>query len=149
MQMENIIMKKLLKVTILGNIGREIYAKPSLRCSPVKISRNKVIKMKIKIVRTATEKSDCVLIRKAVFVEEQKVPMNLEIDEHEDEAIHFVGYVDDQPVAASRLRFVYGKGKLERICVLKEHRGKSFGKQIIDKMEEVVKDHDIKQTTLN
>jgi len=105
--------------------------------------------MKIKIVRTATEKSDCVLIRKAVFVEEQKVPMNLEIDEHEDEAIHFVGYVDDQPVAASRLRFVYGKGKLERICVLKEHRGKSFGKQIIDKMEEVVKDHDIKQTTLN
>jgi len=105
--------------------------------------------MEIRIVRSAVEKSDALLIRKVVFMDEQKVPEHLEIDEHEDEAIHFVGYLDHQPVAASRLRFVGGRGKLERICVLKEHRGKSYGKQLIDEMERVVHEHKVNQTTLN
>lgn len=105
--------------------------------------------MEIKIVRTAQEKSDAFLIRKVVFVEEQKVPEHLEIDELEEEAIHFVGYLDDQAVAASRLRFVEGKGKLERICVRKEHRGKSYGKQMITEMERIVSKHKINETTLS
>lgn len=105
--------------------------------------------MEIKIVRTAQEKSDAFLLRKIVFVEEQKIPEQLEIDEHEEEAIHFIGYLKGQAVAASRLRFVDGMGKLERICVLKEHRGKSYGKKLIKKMEAVVKEHSINKTTLN
>lgn len=105
--------------------------------------------MVIKIVETKEEKEDALHIRKIVFVEEQHVPEELEIDEFEGEAIHFVGYLGDQPIAASRLRWVDGKGKLERICVLKEHRGKSFGKRLILKMEKTVREEGIEKTTLN
>src|SRR5699024_11577020 len=43
-------------------------------------------------------------VRKTVFVDEQKVPEELEIDEFEETAIHFISYEQDEPIAASRLR---------------------------------------------
>src|SRR5699024_9370756 len=61
-------------------------------------------------------------------------------DEHEDEAIHFLGELNGKAIAASRLRWVDGYGKLERICVLKNERGNGYGKQLIQAMErEIVK----------
>ncbi len=88
-------------------------------------------------------------MRQVVFVEEQRVPLELEIDEFDDSAIHFVGYEGEKPVAASRLRFVHGFGKLERICVKTEYRGHSFGKQIIAAMEEVIRDYGFEKAKLN
>src|SRR5699024_8148957 len=70
-----------------------------------------------------------------VFVKEQNVPVELERDEYDQEAIHFIGYQDGQPIAASRLRFMNQYGKLKRICVLKTHRGKSYGQQLSQQME--------------
>lgn len=105
--------------------------------------------MKITIATSAREKEQAFKIRTNVFVNEQKVPMDIEIDEHEDESIHFVGYKDDYPVAASRLRWVDQTGKLERICILKEHRGKSYGSQIIETMEDEIIKKGYTQSTLN
>src|SRR5690625_324763 len=105
--------------------------------------------MEIKIVKTEQERQDAYYVRKTVFVDEQKVPVELEIDEYEDEAIHLVGYIEDKPVAASRIRFIENKGKLERICVLKEHRGKYLGQQLIEVMEQIIKDRNVIETTLN
>ncbi|MDF4071727.1 GNAT family N-acetyltransferase, partial [Staphylococcus aureus] len=42
---------------------------------------------------------DCFYIRKKVFVEEQGVPEESEIDEYESESIHLIGYDNGQPVA--------------------------------------------------
>lgn len=105
--------------------------------------------MRIKIVTTSEEIKHAYFIRTTVFVDEQKVPMEEEIDEHEDEAIHFVGYEGDKPVAASRLRFVDKYGKLERICILKEHRNKSYGSKIIQAMEKEVLKKGINKAKLN
>ncbi|MFD1852101.1 GNAT family N-acetyltransferase [Oceanobacillus bengalensis] len=91
--------------------------------------------MNIKVVETKEEREQAYQVRMKVFVEEQKVPEELELDELEDTAIHFLGLEDEHPVVASRLRFVDEYGKLERICVLKEYRGKSYGKDIIQAME--------------
>lgn len=91
--------------------------------------------MRIKIVTTPEEIKHAYFIRTTVFVDEQKVPMEEEIDEYEKDAIHFIGYAENKVVAASRLRFVDGYGKLERICILKPYRGRSYGKQIIEQME--------------
>lgn len=105
--------------------------------------------MIIKIAETNKEINDAFYIRKTVFVKEQHVPLSIEMDDYDNEAIHFIGYLNDVPILAGRLRFVNDYGKLERICVLKEHRGKSFGKHVIQKMESTVKRHGYDKAVLN
>lgn len=78
-------------------------------------------------------------IRKKVFVEEQHVPLDIEIDDLEQDAFHFICYYEGIAVGASRLRFEDAYGKLERICVLQTYRGLSLGKEIIKEMEEQIK----------
>jgi len=95
--------------------------------------------MLVKIATSQEERNTLYDIRKTVFVEEQLVPVEDEIDEYEEEAIHFICYVDEEAVGAGRLRFVDDYGKLERICVLKAFRGKSIGKKIIAKMEDEIR----------
>lgn len=91
--------------------------------------------MNIKIVETKEEQEQAFSVRTIVFVDEQKVSIEEEIDQYEDEAIHFIGYENEIPVAASRLRWVDDYGKLERICILKEYRGKSYGTKMIHALE--------------
>jgi predicted GNAT family N-acyltransferase len=105
--------------------------------------------MDIHIVETDQELQDAYSVRKKVFIDEQNVPKELEMDEFDQNAIHFVGYKNDQPIAASRLRFVDDYGKLERICVLKEFRGNQYGKQIIQRMEQVIKKQEMLKAKLN
>lgn len=92
---------------------------------------------------------DAFHVRMTVFVEEQKVPTEEEIDEHDKTAIHFIGYDAGEPAAASRLRFSDDYGKLERICILKEHRGKHYGQQMIKSMEEKIILKGYKKAKLN
>lgn len=94
--------------------------------------------MELFIVETDEQLKDAYKVRHTVFVKEQGVPPEIEIDELENEAIHFVGYEDNLPISAGRIRFVDDYGKLERVCVLKEFRGYSYGKQIITKMEQTI-----------
>ncbi|WP_058308114.1 GNAT family N-acetyltransferase [Gracilibacillus massiliensis] len=105
--------------------------------------------MEIKIVNTDQELKDAYQVRSIVFVEEQGVPEELEIDDLEKEAVHFVGYHGKNPVAASRMRFVDDYAKLERVCVLADNRGKGYGKDIIFFMEKVAKEKGLEKSKLN
>ena len=105
--------------------------------------------MEVKIAETQLEKDDAFYVRKIVFIDEQQVPEELELDEHDKTAIHFVGYEEKRLVAAARLRFVDGYGKLERICVLKEHRGKHYGKILMEAMEKTIREHGVDKAKLN
>lgn len=105
--------------------------------------------MNIIKVTTPKELEHAYHIRTVVFIEEQQVPYEEEMDGLDEEAIHFIVYDDVTPVAASRLRFVDNYGKLERICVLKEYRGKSIGKHLIQTMEELILDHGYQQAKLH
>ncbi len=103
------------------------------------------------VIITTTEKDlqNAWSVRKKVFVDEQKVPIDLEIDEHEDEATHFVLYDQEQPVGAGRFRHVDGKGKVERICILPSHRQKGAGTQLMKAIENYAKEQAIPTLTLN
>lgn len=105
--------------------------------------------MDIKIVETKEELDQAYHVRTVVFVDEQQVPPEEELDQYDKEAIHFVGYVNGVPIATSRLRFVDSYGKLERICVLESERGKSYGKMIIQRMELEIKNYDYQKAKLN
>lgn len=79
---------------------------------------------------------DAVNIRYEVFVEEQKVPADVEIDELEDKSHHVVLYEDEQPMGTAR---IYHRGdgiyKIQRVAVLKNYRGKGIGVQLMKECE--------------
>ncbi|MFP7494763.1 GNAT family N-acetyltransferase [Terribacillus saccharophilus] len=105
--------------------------------------------MEIIVAENSIQQQDAFQVRTLVFVEEQKVPADLEIDELENESIHFVGYEDGIPGAAGRMRFVDGYAKLERICILKDFRGKRYGNDLMWTMEEEAKKRGMKKAKLN
>ncbi len=96
--------------------------------------------LKVSIAETAAEKEQAFEVRRKVFVEEQGVPLHVEMDEYDDDATHFVGYNLEQPIAAARIREVEASiGKIERVCVLEEYRGQHVGVLLMNEMEEHAK----------
>jgi predicted GNAT family N-acyltransferase len=105
--------------------------------------------MNLKVVATEEELNDAFSIRKEVFVKEQNVPEELEIDEFEDHAIHFALYQNNRPVGAGRFRELNGYGKVERICVAQNVRGSGAGKVIMLGIEEYAREKKISTLKLN
>ncbi|MGP4106708.1 GNAT family N-acetyltransferase [Virgibacillus sp. L01] len=105
--------------------------------------------MRIEVVETNDQRQQAYNVRTAVFVDEQNVPPEEELDAFDEQSIHLIGYDTDKPIAASRVRFVDNYGKLERICVLKDQRGKSNGAQMIESMEAIIKNEGYAKAKLN
>jgi predicted GNAT family N-acyltransferase len=105
--------------------------------------------VEVRIVSSEQELHDAFSVRKQVFINEQNVPEEEEIDQFEDEAVHFVLYNNGMPAGAGRFRTVDGNGKVERICVLKENRQSGSGKAIMDKIEEHAKKQGLPALKLN
>ena len=77
------------------------------------------------------------VVRGIVFIEEQGVDWEGEIDEFEDSSIHILGEVDGQPVASGRLRmFPDGWAKLERIAIRPRWRGNGYAKGVVQMLLE-------------
>jgi predicted GNAT family N-acyltransferase len=73
-------------------------------------------------------------IRYAVFVEEQGIPAELEIDDYDPIAEHALAYVDNQCVATARIYLdeqVPSKAKIGRMAVLREFRGQGIGTALL------------------
>ncbi|MCW8785201.1 MULTISPECIES: GNAT family N-acetyltransferase [Bacillus] len=87
------------------------------------------------IAKTEKQLNDSFFVRKEVFVKEQHVPEEEEIDQFEDTSEHIVIYDGGQPVGAGRWRLKNGHGKLERICVMKSHRSLGVGAIIMQALE--------------
>ena len=104
----------------------------------------------VRVVRTDEQYDDALDVRYAVFVDEQDVPEDLEIDEHEDESVHFVAYREGDPVGAARLREKGdGVAKVERVAVLREHRGEGYGETIMREVEAVAAARGYDRVTLH
>ncbi len=71
-------------------------------------------------------------IRRAVFIVEQDVPEDLEVDGLDGDARHVLAVDDaDAPLATARVRFVDDAAKIERVAVLKAARGRGVGQGIM------------------
>ena len=91
-------------------------------------------KMKPELIKV-TEKADlqhCFLIRKIVYIEEQRIPEKDEFDEFDEGAVHFLAFWNDIPAGTARWRVTEGnKAKLERFAVLKDFRKKGIASALI------------------
>lgn len=85
-------------------------------------------RFKIKVADWKTDKSDLKNIRRLIFIEEQRVPEELEWDEFDDSSIHFLATLDEKVVAVARLK---PDGQIGRMAVLAEHRNQGFGSLLL------------------
>ena len=67
---------------------------------------------------------DILDVRKKVFIDEQNVPEELEIDGLDDKAEHILVYDNLKPIATGRM---FSDGHIGRVAVLKEYRGSGIG----------------------
>ncbi len=68
-------------------------------------------------------------IREQVFIVEQGVPADMEWDNLDDQAEHFIAYDGDEAVGCARL---IDHKKIGRMAVLKAYRNQDIGRKIID-----------------
>ena len=80
----------------------------------------------------APDLDDCLAIRARVFIEEQGVPLELEIDGLDPQALHVLALNDGRPVGTARMRPVEGHAKVERVAVLAEARGTGAGRALME-----------------
>ena len=73
-------------------------------------------------------------IRRKVFVIEQEVEEHEEYDEFEPTSIHYLVFVNEEPVGTARWRITEKGIKLERFAVLKEFRNAGAGKAVLQKV---------------
>jgi len=70
-------------------------------------------------------------IRRKVFIDEQHVPEQLEWDEDDDDATHFLARIGNRNVACARLT---ADGKIGRMAVLEQYRNQGIGRQLLQQV---------------
>ncbi|THE62708.1 GNAT family N-acetyltransferase [Salinadaptatus halalkaliphilus] len=92
--------------------------------------------VEIRVADDADDRDDAFAVRRTVFVDEQGVDEDLEYDDHEDEAVHFVAYDGAEPIGAARLReYEDGVGKAERVAVVPSRRENGIGRNLMTAVE--------------
>ncbi len=98
------------------------------------------MQLEIRTVATQSDMDDALLVRRAVFVEEQHVSEDEEIDKHDraggwlGDVVQMTGYLNGVPVATGRLlpdTTSNADAHIGRVAVLEELRGKGYGKQLM------------------
>lgn len=110
--------------------------------------------MIVRLIKGEVELEKCLQIRRKVFVEEQGVAKNLELDGLEAECAHFLAWrdVDDAlegAVGTARLWIdSAGVAKAQRVAVLATARGLGVGRQLMRAVEEETRARGITELVL-
>ncbi len=78
-------------------------------------------------------------IRMRVFVKEQGVPEEIELDSDDQRAIHFLACVGRRAVGTARVVEQHGSAKIGRMAVLKSYRGQGVGKKLLQRAMDMAK----------
>jgi len=102
----------------------------------------------IKIFETSWSQSSKEIseVRHNVFVVEQSVPSEIEMDGKDSDCIHFLALEKSKPIGAARLQKY---GKIERVSVLREYRSKGIGTAIMKRVIESAMDLNVEKIYLH
>lgn len=104
----------------------------------------------ITIVNAAPDFDSCLAIRKAVFVVEQNVPLDLELDEYDAAATHFLTRdPTGASIATARLIDKHGAAKIGRVAVVKEWRGRGLGRRLMEVVLETAQNRGFAEAILD
>lgn len=76
------------------------------------------------------------LVRRAVFVDEQRIPESLEWDDLDAQSLHAVAFADGAPVATGRL---LPDARIGRMAVLAAWRGSGLGSRVLGALVEAAR----------
>lgn len=85
-------------------------------------------------------------LRNRVFVDEQKVPLSLEIDDLDAECQHVKALIDDVIIGTGRL---LPNGSIGRMCVLGEYRNRGIGTMMLKNLVQQAMDGGYQKLSLN
>ncbi|MCL2857541.1 MAG: GNAT family N-acetyltransferase [Oscillospiraceae bacterium] len=103
----------------------------------------------VKCVESAGELGTAYNIRFKVFVDEQNVPVELELDEYDNDAVHMLALEGGVAVGCGRVVFFEGYAKIGRVAVLKEHRGRGHAKMICEKLIDIAREQGSRKAVLD
>ena len=92
--------------------------------------------LEVRLLDWQSAEGEAKRIRFTVFVEEQGVPAELEMDEMDAKCIHALAYGDGRAIATGRL---LPDGHIGRMAVLKEWRGRGAGRAILRRLIEAAR----------
>ncbi|MEP5731420.1 MAG: GNAT family N-acetyltransferase [Sulfitobacter sp.] len=81
----------------------------------------------------------CLALRRAVFMDEQGVSFEDEVDGLDPKCLHLLASVSGVPGGTARIHLADSVAKIGRVCVLRTHRGFGLGAALIRKALEVSK----------
>jgi predicted GNAT family N-acyltransferase len=89
-------------------------------------------------------------VRTAVFVEEQGVSEDEELDGKDSDAVQFLARDGEYPVGTARLRFPESAvGKVERVAVRESYRGDGVGAALMRAVDDAARDDGATTLTLH
>jgi len=97
---------------------------------------------KIRVIKAdfAADRDAIYAVRETVFIVEQSVPVEIEIDDYDPVAQHVLAYVGDSPVGTGRIVGDGPAGRIRRIgrmAVLDAYRGRGVGSAIISALIDI------------
>ena len=107
----------------ISSIGESGLAKP--------LDPELIEQFPIEMVRTLDAFQKVVAVRSMVYMAEQDCPYEEEFDGNDLCASHVIAYSNGQPIAALRLRWFAGFGKIERVSILPAFRGSGVVKVML------------------
>ncbi len=87
--------------------------------------------VRVRRVRARKELQEAFAIRMRVFVKEQRVPAEIEVDSDDQRAIHFLATACGKAVGTARVVQRRASAKIGRMAVVRSYRGKGIGKKLL------------------
>ena len=91
----------------------------------------RIMAIRVRRVSSTNDLEKAFAIRKRVFVREQGVPEEIELDHYDTRAFHFLAFDGEKPVSTARVVMRHGSAKIGRMAVLRSHRGRGIGKALL------------------
>ena len=89
------------------------------------------MKARVRRIFTTRELSQAFAIRLRVFVREQHVPAEIELDRDDRRAIHFLATSAGRAIGTARIVMHRRSAKIGRMAVLKTYRSKGIGARLL------------------
>jgi len=106
-------------------------------------------KVHVKKVKSKTDLKKAFAVRLRVFVREQRVPREIELDCDDETAMHLLAFVNGKSVGTARLVVKGRAAKIGRMAVLKSRRGWGIGGELLKRALKLAKMRGVNQIYLH
>jgi len=108
-------------------------------------------RLDVRVVDSPADMRQVIAIRTVVFIDEQHLTDNVDRDPYDQGAgaVVVLAYLDGEPVGTGRLHVWRGQGQIAWVAVLRPHRGRGVGREIMEALLDAAADLGAERVTLS